>query len=375
MVMSTMLYKERGLKMTDYSKGIYVWGTGLNAKRLNEVYHYELTQEPLAGYIDNDPKKWGNMYYGKPVFSPDSIRELEDIAIYISVNKSDEIIEQIRNSFSSKTIVLKKNYFQKKRLMTRYAESENPEINEIIEYLYNHDLDVFNYSWVDDYKSFCLEFYKEDGLIYVVHKGKKLFFSKKYDTKEKVREYYISLLIEQHAKSPHLYLTSEFDVSIGDVVVDAGAAEGIFSLEVIDRAKRIYIFEPDSDWIEALKHTFADYKDKVVIIQRCVSNYKDKMTTTIDEVVTESAINFLKMDIEGEEFYALCGAENTLKKSNNVKCVVCSYHQEFAYYAIKSKLEEYGFKTKHSDGYMWYIEHFNSMRPMTLRRGLVRAEK
>ena len=40
-----------------------------------------------------------------------------------------------------------------------------------------------------------------------------------------------------------------------------------------------------------------------------------------------------------------------------------------------NKLKEYGFKTDHSYGYMWYVEHFNVMRPAVLRRGLIRAEK
>ena len=43
--------------------------------------------------------------------------------------------------------------------------------------------------------------------------------------------------------------------------------------------------------------------------------------------------------------------------------------------AINNKLKEYGFKTDHSYGYMWYVEHFNVMRPAVLRRGLIRAEK
>lgn len=361
--------------MINHSKKLYIWGTGFNAKKLNEIYHYELAQEPLDGYIDNDCNKWNSEFYGKTVLSPDSIKGSENIVIYIAVNKAGDILEQINECFDPKVTVLPKDYFKKKRMITRYSASEDSETNEIIEYLNNHDLGVFNYPWVDGYKNLNFDFYKEDGLFYVIHKGKKLFFSRQYNTEEKAREYYISLLLEQHSNSPHMYLTDKFDVAVGDVVVDAGAAEGIFSLEVIDVAKKIYMFEPESDWIEALKHTFSKYEDKVVIVQRCVSNYKDDLTTTIDEAVTEPVINFLKMDIEGEEFYALCGAENMLKKSNNVKCVICSYHQEFAYYAIKAKLEEIGFETSHSYGYMWYTEHFNQMRPMTLRRGVIRAEK
>jgi predicted RNA methylase len=362
--------------MKEFLNKIFIWGTGFNAKRLNKLYQNELSKEMIIGYIDNNSEKWGTEFCGKKVYSPDSMKEMDDVTIYISINKYSEVLEQIRNTFdSSKVAILDRNYFKKKRLITRYSGSEEPEINEIIEYLDEHELDVFNYPWVEDYRGLTFDFYREDGLLYVIHKGKKLFFSKRYDTEEKAKEYYISLLLEQHHSSPHRYLTDSFDVMEGDVVVDAGAAEGIFSLDVIDKAKKIYMFEPESEWVEALEHTFSDYKEKVVIIQKCVSNYSDNTTTTIDIAVHEPVINFLKMDIEGEEFYALCGAKHLLERSDGVKCVVCTYHQEFAYYAIKSKLEEMGFNVNHSEGYMWYIEHFNSMRPMTLRRGVVRAEK
>lgn len=46
--------------------------------------------------------------------------------------------------------------------------------------------------------------------------------------KEKAETYYRYILLEQDEKSPHRYLTSEFDVSEGDVVVDVGVAEGNF---------------------------------------------------------------------------------------------------------------------------------------------------
>ena len=117
------------------------------------------------------------------------------------------------------------------------------------------------------------------------------------------------------------------------------------------------------------------YKDKVTIINKCVSNYKDDETTTLDDSIEEGKIDFIKMYIEGEEYYALQGAEKLLTSSPNVKCDICTYHQEFAYAAIKSELEKLGFYIAHSKGYMWYIEHCNIMRPPVLRRGLIRAEK
>jgi len=64
-----------------------------------------------------------------------------------------------------------------------------------------------------------------------------------------------------------------------------------------------------------------------------------------------------------------------LLNSSEVECIVCTYHQECAYDAIKYYLEELNFRVSHSDGYMWFHEHFNRMRPPVLRRGLIKAKK
>jgi 16S rRNA A1518/A1519 N6-dimethyltransferase RsmA/KsgA/DIM1 with predicted DNA glycosylase/AP lyase activity len=48
-------------------------------------------------------------------------------------------------------------------------------------------------------------------------------------------------------------------VAEGDVVVDAGAAEGNFALSVIDKASKVYIIEGDAGWCEALRQTFLPY--------------------------------------------------------------------------------------------------------------------
>lgn len=358
---------------------MFIWGTGNNAIRLNQLYSDELARENIIGYIDNDCEKWGKSFGGKKVYPPSFMKDIEYdeiyIYIYISVAKSKPIIEQIRREYAELKIrIVDSAYFFQRKLMSRYLYSEDEEIQEVMRYLDNHPLGLFNYSWTEKYQGYEFEFGHEDGLIYVIHNGKRMFFSRQYDTETKAKNYYISLLIEQDAMSPHRYISSKYEVDEGDVVVDVGAAEGIFSLDVIDKAEKIYIFEPDSDWVEALQHTFSAYNNKVEIIQKCVSNYCDETTVTIDKAIS-GEIDYLKMDIEGEEFYALCGAERTFSNSNRVKCVVCSYHQEFAYHALKSKLEEFGFETSPSRGYMWFYEHFNEARPATLRRALIRGSK
>ncbi len=356
--------------------GIFIWGTGYNAERLNIVFENELKRENIIGYIDNDLGKKENLFWGKPIYAPDILKEYKDSAIFISVGKKEEIYQQISIEYPFyKERILESEYFIKMKLMNRYKENKDMEVKEILEYLKNHPLGIFNYSFVEKYKIDEILIGVENGLYYTIHNGKKLFFSKDYDTEQKAKQYYLSLIIEQDENSPHRYLTESFQVPDGAVVVDAGTAEGIFSLDIIDKVKKIYMFEPEKAWIDALKYTFEMYMDKVVIINKCVSNYIDEGTTTIDDSVEEEKVDFIKMDIEGEEYYALQGAEKLLRRSLDVKCDICSYHQEFAYEIIKSEMEKLGFDIAHSKGYMWYIEHFNIMRPPVLRRGLIRAEK
>lgn len=355
---------------------ILIWGTGANAKKINKLYYNELLEENIVGYVDNDSKKWGELFFGKKIFSPSEIDNFGDITIIISVKKSKDIIDQINmKPWKNSVKILDDTYFLKKRVIKRYKESDDAEIQDILSYLNDHALSVFNYSWVDMFMKKRIVLYHEDGLYYVIHNGKKLFFSKKYNTEELAEEYYKSLLIEQYEKSPHRYITKNYGIEEGDIVVDAGAAEGIFSLDIIEKARYIYLFEPDESWIEALEHTFFEFRDKIIMIPKCVSNYTDQNTTTIDDSLGQTSIDFLKMDIEGEEYYALCGAKRVLEQSKDAKCVVCTYHQEFAYYAIENILKRYGYDTTHSEGYMWYVEHFNNMRPPVLRRGLIRARK
>jgi hypothetical protein len=363
------------MKKSDYT-GLFIWGTGVKAKELNIIYENELKREAIIGYIDNNLKKKGKLFCGKKIYAPDVLKGYKNAAIFISVEKKEEIYQQICTEYPFyKKRILEADYFIKMKLMTRYKKNEDDEVKEILNYLEEHPLNVFNYSFVEKYKAESIFISLENGLYYTIHNGKKLFFSKDYDTEQKAREYYLSLIIEQDINSPHRYLTESFQVPNAAIVIDAGAAEGIFSLDIIDKVKRIYMFEPEKSWVEALNYTFKMYKDKVTIINKCVSNYKDDETTTLDDSIEEGKIDFIKMDIEGEEYYALQGAEKLLTSSPNVKCDICTYHQEFAYAAIKSELEKLGFYIAHSKGYMWYIEHFNIMRPPVLRRGLIRAEK
>ncbi len=354
----------------------FIWGTGNRAGRLSVDNSNILCDESFIGYIDNDTSKWGKTFMNKEVFPPDELIRYPNCAVFIGVVDQTDIREQIIRDYSAYGIrVLEDSFFKKISIINRYKDSKDSEIREIVEYLRQNQLDIFCYDYINKYNLDDITVTEENGLFYTTLNGRKIYLSRDYDSPEKAKKYFLSLLVEQDMDSPHRYLTDDFNVSENSIIVDAGAAEGIFSIGLVNRCRKIYMIEPDANWCEALERTFSGYSDKVEIINKCVSNYYDYSTTTIDDIVHEEQIDFLKMDIEGEEFYALQGGENLLRRSINAKCVVCTYHQEFAYYAIKSLLQEYGFDVEHSDGYMWYIEHFNSMRPPVLRRGLIRAQK
>ena len=80
------------------------------------------------------------------------------------------------------------------------------------------------------------------------------------------------------------------------------------------------------------------------------------------------------MDIEGCELDGLWGAANVLKK-NSVKCSICSYHKFGDEFEIKNILEEYGYTTSVSNGYMAFIYDTDIFYHVDLRRGIVYGDK
>jgi hypothetical protein len=139
---------------------------------------------------------------------------------------------------------------------------------------------------------------KNNELKYVLHHDKKLFFPKTMSL-EQVQNVYRSLIIEQDIRSPHRYLENDYSMLSDKVVLDIGSAEGIFSLDAIEYAKQIYLFESDSRWIEALRATFSPWSNKVTIISKYVGSENNENEITIDYFLSihNHPNLFLKMDI------------------------------------------------------------------------------
>lgn len=248
-------------------------------------------------------------------------------------------------------------------------------------FLAKHGFGIFLDEFVYKYSNLPVEvFADEDGYNFIYQDKKKMYFPKGW-TKSQCKSYFTSITMEQDIKSPHCYIQNDNRLPSKDMVVaDIGTAEGNFALAVADRAKKLYLFECEDSWIDALKKTFAPYRDKVEIVKAYVSgkdgHNKDADTVTLDTFFADRQIDYIKADIEGAEVDMLKGGRNVLQ--NKIKKVICcTYHRGGDYETIKAILEFCGFECEHNEGYMLYpyTGFMRDDKPPLLRRGLIFGDK
>lgn len=250
----------------------------------------------------------------------------------------------------------------------------NAEQKEIIQYLENNKISIFPYQFHSNYSPDRIEvFYDSDrGMRYVFQEGKRLYFKKRWKEK-KIKRAYCDLMREQDLNSPHRYLTDSFTIGKNDVLADIGAAEGNFSLAVIDEIRKVYLFEYDNEWIDALRATFAPWSEKVEIINKYVADQNDKSHIRFDTFFeNKKDVTFLKIDVDGAESNVLNSCYEVLKTPRSLKIVLCTYHKNNDEKDFTVLLKDYGFSITPSKGYM--INYYDKkMKSPYLRRGLIRA--
>lgn len=251
------------------------------------------------------------------------------------------------------------------------------DIKSAVQYLQSNKISVFPNNFQNNYLNLDIDVISDlsTGLKFVIHNGKKLYFKRAWD-EITIREYYRSLIIEQDSNSPHLYLTDSFSVDRGSVFVDIGAAEGIIALDVIDDASKVYLFEVNPDWIEALNATFYTWADKVVIINKYASNVDSLNSVSIDNYFTgRETPNFIKIDVDGAESLVLDGCKNILNSASNIKVVICTYHKQGDAALFSTHFTELGFSVEFSKGLMLFYCDTTKLIPPYFVKGVLRAFK
>jgi hypothetical protein len=275
-----------------------------------------------------------------------------------------------------RTSILKKTL--RKKILKHFSllpeKGINDEQREILRYLEKNKVRIFPYPFHDNYSPEKIEVIldRQNGMRYVLQDGKKLYFKKRWNEK-RIKRAYSDLLREQDLNSPHKYLTESFTVGKDDVIADIGAAEGNFSLSVIEKVKKIYLFEYDQEWTRALKATFAPWAEKIEIINKYVSGSDDDSHIKLDSFYRENSdITFLKIDVDGAESVVLNSCNEVFKAGKPLKIALCTYHKNNDEADFTLLLKNHGFSVAPSNGYM--IHYYDKkMKAPYLRRGLIRA--
>lgn len=155
--------------------------------------------------------------------------------------------------------------------------------------------------------------------------------------------------------NPHAYESNYVAIQPGDVVVDAGACAGFFTRQALVKgAQKVFAFEPLPAIASSLRETFQQECASGVVVVAPVAltnvtgtasfNDGDQficearltsdgthtvLTSTLDDFVRSQnvdRIDFIKMDIEGEEMNAVAGAVGAINRFKP-RLSIAVYHQ------------------------------------------------
>lgn len=160
-----------------------------------------------------------------------------------------------------------------------------------------------------------------------------------------------------------------------EIFVDCGCLNGQTSRNFIrwsnNQYKHIYAFEPEIDKIAECKkmlpedkvsiYNLATWKEKTELRfsdggggSSCICEEGKAVVNadSLDNVLRDEKVSFIKMDIEGAELEALKGSEYLIQK-NHPKLAISIYHRPDDIYKIPLLLLQY------NPGYTFYLRHYS----------------
>lgn len=172
-----------------------------------------------------------------------------------------------------------------------------------------------------------------------------------------------------------------FSAGEKEVFVDGGGYNGETTLGFINWAggdySKICVFEPFIEMFQFVKKRVIEEKiERIDLYNNALWSKKESLYflesgsgshvakkgtvavkgVSLDEVLKEEIVTFIKLDIEGSELEALKGAKNIIKK-NKPRLAICIYHKpedilEIPTYILEL-VPEYKFYIRHYTSCMW----------------------
>ena len=357
---------------------ILIFGTDdTTGQILKQVFGDEenLVKYGIFAFVEN--VKNNDTFLGLPVFLPRDLKDLQFDKIVI-VNAGDYALLRDELAYGygiEKGKITTANYLIRIKIINDYRNGSiagDAETEQTIRQLENAE----NFNLWCGYCSKPKEKYEVIwdevfNMPYVIFDGKKMYFPRNKRFKvENGKQYVTGLEFEQQEGSPHTYITDDICVREGDVLVDAGVCEGNFAIKYIDKVSKLYLIECNPAWLYPLKLTFREYLDKIVFCSKFLGKVDGEKTTTLDSLIGDDRVDFIKMDIEGAEVGALQGAEKVFR-NNDIRCSICAYHRHNDEKNIRNILESYGYTTSTSFGHMIFPHDKERFKWSELRHGIV----
>lgn len=283
---------------------------------------------------DNDSSKWGKLFYGKKCISPDELEGMKGKAVVLIVIGNYKPVQEQLNKIGIENYNLNDifcNMYDKKYS----ADWFKSNLSKAIE-----TLDLFN-----DEKS------KEVYTVAILNRIAPNLSDKEFND---IRE----------IEKGQYYNHGIFGFGKDEVMIDAGAFDGDSALEFIEAVngdfEKIYAFELQEDKYNKMLKCLDRYKDKIEFINKGVWNKSELLNfgnlkngayltqtesenktnvISIDEVVKNNKVTFIKMDIEGSEIPALDGSKNVIK-IHKPKLAISAYHYLSDLWNIPQKIKE-----------------------------------
>jgi hypothetical protein len=259
------------------------------------------------------------------------------------------------------------------RIRRHFADTNDPEVREIIQFLEKSALRMIPYDFVSSYRPEDVVLDHDRGYPYAVVRGHRVYFPRAY-AESQIRHSVTEALAEQDERSPHRYL-HDHALSCDDAAVLIGASDGIFALRIVDHVRRIYLFEPDPKWSDPLALTLAPWAHKVEIVDNYVGAATGQRAVSLDSFFAEKndRPSFIQADVEGSEMSVLLGARRLLEEAARMSLSICAYHRDEDRRVLSKALKSFGFHVSPSRGYV--IVASQILRPPFLRRGVLYGVK
>ena len=265
----------------------------------------------------------------------------------------------------------------RKKVLTHYRKNPptDPEIENAVVYLLHHRLSTFYGHFQEKYRYRDINVLHDskNGLPYVLTGNKRLYFKRSHN-KRTVQLLYNMLLIEQDWESPHCYTDESFYPRTGELLADVGCAEGYFSLLNVESQQRIFLFEQDNGWLEALEATFAPWREKVTIVPRFVGDSNSDHQISLDHFFEERGVrpHFCKIDVEGAEASVLKGMSRLIN-NHPLRIALCTYHHQDDFIQFTRFFNNLGFHQYPTPGVMVFLNDLNNFAPPFFRKCMIKA--